>query len=181
MGMFDTVVVLDPRLECAEGHRIGDLQTKELDEPSMDTWLVSGGRLFRLESGRDTERWVVEESRAMRVVDHAMQPEEKPRVFKAYTHCSTCDPVLVRDGGGRGSLFGDLVREHQVWVEFRMEVQPGGALHIVRLPGDRAALAAELRTTGLRVLDDAEPLAVAHREIRAARATLSAHGRWSHW
>src|SRR5688500_12936325 len=118
MGLFDTVVVLDPRLECPDGHPLGELQNKELDEPSMQTWLVQEGRLWRVERADGSGTWEVRGDHAIRSDRHPAHPEDRPRTFVAYTHCASCEPVLVRCEAGAATLFGDLVREHALWVEF---------------------------------------------------------------
>jgi hypothetical protein len=48
MGMFDYVLVLDDRADlcCPEGHPLRSFQTKDCEEPSMATYLLSGGRLY---------------------------------------------------------------------------------------------------------------------------------------
>jgi hypothetical protein len=46
-----------------------------------------------------------------------------------------------------------------------------------RTSGTREDLAAELRNEGLRVMRDDEPLAIAHREIRAAHDAIPQRSR----
>jgi hypothetical protein len=57
------------------------------------------------------------------------------------------------------------------WVEFRATFGTDYSRRIERTSGTRDDLATELREDGLRVMRDDEPLAIAHREIRAARDT----------
>ena len=87
-----------------------------------------------------------------------------------YTSCRECTPVLVRRD--RQSAWGDLIDEHQLWVEFRVRFDADGLRHIERTSGTRDELMTELREEGLRVMRDDEPLAIAHREIRAARDAM---------
>jgi hypothetical protein len=46
MGMFDNVVVLDESLRCPHGHRVEGFQTKSFADPTMDTYLVEGPRVY---------------------------------------------------------------------------------------------------------------------------------------
>jgi len=74
---------------------------------------------------------------------------------------------LVEGGGvarGERGPRGDE-DERSAWRTFR----EGEPVNIERVSGDRLALVEELRRTGLRVLADDDPLAVAHREIKRAR------------
>jgi hypothetical protein len=61
MGMYDHVVVLDEELRCPHNPLVDDFQTKSFDEPSMDTYLFDGSRVFRVASdesnGNESEPW----------------------------------------------------------------------------------------------------------------------------
>jgi hypothetical protein len=178
MGMFDNVVVLDEVLSCPHGHRVDSFQTKSFLDPTMDVYLLEGPRVFRvarsiLASDEVAENWRVRGSEAIFERRHALEPVTPPDEIVFYTHCSACSPVLVRTDR---AFMGDLVHEHKLWVEFRATFRPG-MRQIERVSGTRADLMSELREQGLRVLRDDEPLAVAHREITAARNDPQRHGR----
>lgn len=83
-------------------------------------------------------------------------------------------PVFVP--GGLFSI-GDLVDERRLWVEFRATFGPDQPRRIERTSGTREDLVTELREEGLRVMRDDEPLAIAHREVRAARDARLPRGR----
>jgi hypothetical protein len=182
MGLFDTVVILDEILRCPHGHPLSDFQTKDFDDPSMDVYLLDGPRVHRVVRGRFTrdgegeeEHWRLEGNSAVfqrrQEVERVIPPGEV--VF--YTSCGACTPVLVRSD--RPHLWGDLVDERQLWVEFRATFGHSETRRIERTSGTRDDLAAELRGEGLRVLRDDEPLAIAHAEVRAAREKPPRRGR----
>jgi hypothetical protein len=79
-----------------------------------------------------------------------------------------CEPALVRLDTTRP--WGDIVQEHRILVDYRLSFPEGDLLKIERVSGDRDVLLEELRRDGLRVLQDDDPLAVAHREIKRARS-----------
>jgi hypothetical protein len=174
MGMFDNVVVLDESLRCPHGHHVEGFQTKSFADPTMDTYLVEGPRVYLVErsalgdsNDAEASHWLLEGTEAVFRRRHAVAPIAPPREIFFYTSCNECAPVLVRcDHGG---LWGDLIEERQLWVEFRATFDPDGQRHIERTSGTRDDLVTELREDGLRVMHDDEPLAIAHREIRAAR------------
>ena len=83
--------------------------------------------------------------------------------------------MLVRCDHAR--VWGDLVDGRRLWVEFRATFGTDRLRRIERTSGTRDALAAELREEGLRVMRDDEPLAIAHREVRAAREARPHRGR----
>ncbi len=182
MGMFDTVVVLDETLSCPHGHRVEGFQTKSFADPSMDTYLVEGPRVYIVARGGlgDSEdgaaaQWLLEGNEAVFRRRHAVDPIVPPREVVFYTACDGCTPVLVRCD--RARTWGDLIDERQLWVEFRASFGPDGLRHIERTSGTRADLVTELREEGLRVMRDDEPLAIAHREIRAAREAVPSRRR----
>jgi hypothetical protein len=176
MGMFDTVLWLDDSTEvvCSAGHRIRSFQTKDFHDPSMRTYLVHRGRLLltsRLDD-RDEDDftdWRVDTFEAVRLQRFALTELTDPRSLNAYASCHDCQPVLVRTEGGSGWL-SDLVAEHRVFVDFTFTWQPGEPVHIRRTSGSRDDMKAELLARGLCVLGDDEPLAIAHREVEAARS-----------
>ena len=174
MGMYDDVVLLDEPLTCPAGHSIGDLQTKSFADPSLSTYLVHRSRIFRAatrfrRSDDESQRsvWRLSEDEAVHEKHYRLESVELPVELEVYAQCEECEPVLVRTN--RDSLFGDIVREHELFVEYSLRFPPDGPMTAERVTGDRAALMDELRENGLRVLGDDEPLAVAHREMRRAR------------
>lgn len=176
MGMFDTVLVVDelPELSCPHGHALRSLQTKDVDEPSMTTYLVHHARLYRAEvsgwwSDADGElaNWRIEGNRAVREQRHSLSEVRTPLSIQGYGTCGVCEPVLVRLASP--GLFGDLVNEHALFVDFRLTFRGGEPIQIERTSGTRDELKSELGTRGVYVLRDDEPLALAHRELAAAR------------
>jgi hypothetical protein len=160
MGMFDHVVVLDETLRCPHGHPVDGFQTKSLNA-AMDTYLFSGLHVYRVERGPFSEddavaeRWTIDGTQAVfqrRQMIEPLAPLPPEIVF--YATCRT---------------WGDLVEGRQLWVEFRATFEKDGRRHIERTSGTRDDLVSELREDGLRVMHDDDPLAMAHREVRAAR------------
>jgi hypothetical protein len=176
MGMFDHVVVLDEKLSCPHGHRVGSFQTKSFGDASMDTYLVDGRHVHRVGSSwfGDADdaaggQWIVKGHEAVFQRRHTVEPVVPSHEVTFYTACGECAPVLVRRD--YASTWGDLVDERRLWVEFRATFNPDGLQKIERTSGTRDDLVTELRREGLRVIGDDEPLAIAHRELRAARDT----------
>jgi hypothetical protein len=182
MGMFDHVVVLDETLSCPHGHRVEGFQTKSFAEAAMDTYLLDGSHVFLVSRNSlggseddETGHWSLEGSEAVYQRRHAVETVVPPGEVFFYTSCDGCAPVLVRCDHPR--IWGDLIEERQLWVEFRATFDAEGR-HIERTSGTRDDLMTELRENGLRVMRDDEPLAVAHREIRSARDAMpSRRGR----
>jgi hypothetical protein len=180
--MYDNVVVLDEVLRCPHGHQVDGFQTKSFGVPSMDTYLLNGPDVHLvaragLDARDDNEaaRWQLEENQAVYRRRHAVSPVVPPGEIVFYTTCDECAPVLVRSDYPR--IWGDLVDERRLWVEFRATYSTDRLRRIERTSGTRDDLAAELRDEGLRVIRDDEPLAIAHREVRAARAARPPRGR----
>jgi hypothetical protein len=181
MGVFDTIVLLDDSLvaSCAAGHAVRSLQTKDLDQPFMETYLVHGGRLYVTSSSSKEEAreaWRIEGGSAVREHRFTLSPVTTVRAVRAYASCGTCEPVLVRTNAAAHVL--GLVQEHDVCVDFMLTFRPGKPLQIERTTGTRDDMKADLRGRGLYVLEDHEPLAVAHREVRKAEQTLRSRGRF---
>lgn len=172
MGMFDHVILLGEILECPHGHPLSGFQTKSFEDPSMATYLFDGARIYRV--GRESladlpesaGEWRLEGTVAVFQRRHPVDVVPSPPEVLFYTSCAACVPVLVRSEGRH--VWGDLVDERRLWVEFGATFK-NGERHLVRLSGTRDDLIAELREEGLRVLRDDEPLAIAHHEITTAR------------
>jgi hypothetical protein len=170
--MYDNVLVLDDpeALCCPEGHPLRSLQTKDFEEPSLATYLLSGGRLYcaigtgtRSSRGTETERWHVSGTRAVRESCYELREVPGPRRIRVCDLCEECAPVLVRTDHRRYP--GDLVSEHPIFVDFTLTFRPGEPLQIERTTGTREAFKRDLAARGLYVLEDNEPLAIAHREL----------------
>jgi hypothetical protein len=182
MGMFDHIVVLDESLHCPHGHRVEGFQTKSFADPTMETYLVEGPRVYLVarsgfgdSDAAEAAHWLIEGSEAVFRRRHAVESVVPPREIVFYTSCHACAPVLVRCDHAR--VWGDLIEERHLWVEFRATFDPDGRRHIERTSGTRDDLVTVLRQDGLRVMRDDEPLAIAHREIRAARDAMPSRRR----
>jgi hypothetical protein len=168
---------VDETLRCPHGHRVEGFQTTSFADPSMDTYLIEGPPVYLVARGGlgDSDdaaaaRWQLDGSEAVFQRRHGVEPIVPPREILFYTSCDECTPVLVRCNHPR--MWGDLIDERHLWVEFRATFSPHELRHIERTPGTRDDLVIELREEGLRVMRDDEPLAIAHREIRAARDAM---------
>lgn len=173
MGMFDTVIFLDGPLHCPAGHPLGELQTKSFPDPSMSTYLVEGGRLARAVrgpwgDGEEASSWRISGGEAVHQTRYRLEQVVPPPEVLLYAQCAACAPVLVRADAARS--WGDIVAEHRLSVDFRLRFREGEPPEIERVTGGRDELMEELRDSGLRVLRDDDPLAMAHREIQRARA-----------
>lgn len=183
MGMFDTVIVLDDLADlcCPYGHALRSFQTKDLDEPSMNTYLVQGALLYlALRSGfggsRDDEgAWRLRGDEAILEQRFKLRAFAEPRTARIYTHCSRCEPILVRTDT---PSFHDILSEHQLFVDFVLKFHPGEPVKLERTSGTRDDIKTDLRRRGLVVLDEDEPLAIAHREVRRIRERS---GRRDYW
>ena len=76
--------------------------------------------------------------------------------------------ALVRSD--HATFLGDFVQAHALFVDFKLTFLAGEPIQVERDSGSRADFAADLQRRGLYVLDDDEPLAIAHREIERARS-----------
>lgn len=178
MGMFDHVIMLDEPLACPAGHPVAGLQTKSFPEPSMSTYLIAADRIVR--AGRHSWRdetdederstWRITGDEAVHETRYRLEPVLPPAELHVYSHCQHCEPVLVRVD--RASTWGDIVHEHSLFVEFSLAFPRGEPMTARRITGGREELMEELRRSGLRVLDDDDPLALAHHEIQRARETV---------
>src|SRR5437867_2856915 len=108
MGMYDTITVWPrDRTHCAEGHALGDLQTKSL-ECLMHRYVVFEGVLYRVvEDDRETIV-VAEGGRPVMRRTSRMEEERRTTTVLAYSHCGSCRPLLYL--GGR-SAWADEVSE----------------------------------------------------------------------
>ena len=188
MGLSDTVLILDGKgLPCAGGHFSREFQTKDLDEPSMCTYLLHGGVLYRAsprrdetesetESDEDSGRWRVEGGDAIFERRSKLFLVPPPRTVHIYGRCKECEPVLVRTDGK--TFFGDLVNEHSVAVDYTLTLRANEPVQPERTSGTRNDLLEDLRKRGLWVLGDDEPLAVAHREVKQAQERLGRLSRF---
>jgi hypothetical protein len=176
MGMFDTVLVVDDiaELSCAHGHALRSFQTKDIDEPWMSTYLVHHRRLYRAESVEGGSRaesehaaWRFEGGAAVREQRYTLSEVRGPLTIDVYGNCNECEPVLVRTD--EAGLFGDIVSEHALFVDFRLTFSADALIRVERTSGTRDGLKRELAGRGVYVLRDDEPLALAHRELAAAR------------
>ena len=182
MGMYDHVVVLDEPLACPAGHPLSGLQTKSFPDPSMSTYLIRKDRVVRAahrwgRHGADEDEWSawrIAGDTAIHETHYRLEPVLPPADVRVYSDCTHCEPVLVRTDGT--TLFGDVVQEHRLFVEFSLHFAEGEPMRLRRVTGDRNALMDELRRAGLRVLEDDEPLAVAHHEIQRARRESGRNG-----
>lgn len=180
MGMFDSVFIVDaPGLSCAQGHLLRAFQTKDLAQPSMSTYLLCQGRLYlaSAEPGADDEDargWRVEGERAIHERRYHLREARPERALRIYTTCPACEPVLVRSSAP--DLWGDIVREHGIFVDFLLTFRAGEPLQIQRESGSREQLERELRARGVFVLEATDPLAVAHRTLKRAREQLVDEG-----
>ena len=160
MGMYDTITVWPrDRTHCAEGHALGDLQTKSL-ECLMHRYIVFDGALYHVLED-DGETVVASESgRPVMRRTSRMEEERRTTTVLAYTHCGSCRPVLYL--GGR-SAWADEVSERDPWAEWQLELVDGRLVDLVPVKLEtRDDIRAALRKEGLEVLDDDERLARLH-------------------
>ena len=172
MGMYDTIRFHgDVAPRCAAGHRVADLQTKEL-ECALEVYSVYGDRLYR--PGKDrTESAALDECGRLVLTETRVAEAASLSVeLRAYSPCAECRPVLFL---GEGTIGGDYVHERRPWCEWRMVFRDGRLerCETVRVES-REAVADALRRKGREVLAADERLARLHFE-RASK------GGWSEW
>jgi hypothetical protein len=172
--MFDTVIVLDPlaRLCCPDGHVPHSFQTKDIAAPHLRTYLVHGGKLYRALEEEDAEDsadpgWRIAADVAVQERRCRLREMRSPRSLRIYASCSWCEPVLTRSDAPQSAT--DIIREYRLFVDYRLTFGVGEPLRMERLSGTRDELGTLLRARGLFVLDDDDPLALAHRTLKAAR------------
>jgi hypothetical protein len=171
--MFDTVVFLGQQLSCPAGHSLGAFQTKSFPDPSMSTYLIEGGRVVHAVRGPwgDEDKgsaWRISGDEAIHESRHTLEPVSPQAEVRIYSDCAECEPVLIRVDPARS--WGDIVHERRLSVDFCLRFLDEQSMQIERVTGDRQDLLEELQRTGERVLQDDDPLAVAHREIKRARS-----------
>jgi hypothetical protein len=175
MGLSDTVVMIDDlsAVACPAGHKLRSFSTKDLDEPSMSTYLVRSGRLYRavsrseaVDADEDSTAWRFEGEEAVQERRFSLEEIRPVKPVRVYGRCSECEPVLVRTDR---AWLGDIVQEHELFVDFLLTFRAGEPVQVERVSGNREQMKSDLCARGLCVLRDDEPLAVAHREVREAR------------
>jgi hypothetical protein len=173
VGSDDTAVFVDhaAALSCPHGHALHSFQTRDLDGPPAATYLVQGGRLYLAEAtdGRppaegSPEVWRIEAAAVVREQRFTLREISAPSALRIYGNCPFCDPVLT--GTLEPGCHEEVVQEHAVPVGFRLSFRPGEPLRVERTSGTRDDLELELLDRGVRVLDDDEPLALAHRTLK---------------
>jgi hypothetical protein len=138
--------------------------------------LVHAGRLYLAEAtaaGAHAENgpeiWRIEGGDVVREHRFTLREIEGPLSVSLYGNCNACDPVLVctaQPGSER------VVSEHPVFASFRLSFRPGQPMHVERTSGTRAEYKDELRRRDVCVLEDDEPLAVAHRARSKKRTSM---------
>ena len=143
----------------------------------MRRLLVRDGRLYLASPGSDRWRyddevagWRIDGSTAVREHHHELREIGMPRTVRVYGQCHACQPVLFRTY--RPSFSGDIVHEHDLFVDFSLTFRAREPMQVERTSGTRDEMKKELLSRGLCVLGDDEPLAVAHREVKSARERL---------
>lgn len=172
MGMYDTIRIhgeAAPR--CSAGHRVGDLQTKDLD-CAMAVYSLHDQRLYRPAKERDESAAIDDRGRLILTEARICEPASITAEVCAYTHCEECLPVLYLCEPG---MRGDRVQERRSWCEWRLVFRDGRLERYepVRFES-RESVADALRREGLEVLADDERLARLHFERASKRG-------WSDW
>lgn len=172
MGIYDTIRLLgDAAPLCAAGHRVADLQTKDLD-CAMAVYSLHGERLYRPSKERNEAVNIDDRGRLIVTQTQLCEPASISADIRAYSHCGECRPVLyLREPGWRG----DCVQERRPWCEWQLMFRDGRLVRCdpVRLES-RESVANALRREGIEVLADDERLARLHFERATKRG-------WSDW
>lgn len=170
MGMYDTIRFHgDAAQRCAAGHRVADLQTKDL-ECALEVYSIYGDRLYRPGKDRTESAHLDERGRLVLTETRVAEPASVSIELRAYSHCAECRPVLhLREG----TLGGDYVHERRPWCEWRLVFRDGRLerCEAVRVES-REAVADALRRDGREVLDDDERLARLHFERAGKRGWI---------
>lgn len=165
MGLFDDVTVDDSRVVCAAGHRLHDLQTKDL-ECSMLQYRVHQDRLYLTCNHKSTTQTYEADGETLIVTTVSrISATNVTATALVYDHCGACSPILtVQDRAGFG---WDMVDEHHPWCEYQMTFEKGRLVAVVPITIEsRDSLRAKLVEQGRTVLADDNPIAVRHLEIR---------------
>ena len=170
MGMYDTIRFYgDAAPRCAAGHRVADLQTKDLD-CALEVYSIYGDRLYR--PGKDnTESARLDESGRLLLTETRVAEAASLSIeLRAYSQCMECRPVLHL---GEGTLRSDYVHERRPWCEWGFAFRDGRLerCEAVRVES-REAVAEALRREGREVLDDDERLARLHFERAGKRGWI---------
>lgn len=194
MGTFDTIIFpKDEAPKCPNGHPLTSLQTKDLD-CDMDTIFIVGKQMFArfAYTNDDYEgKYTLGRYHKFEVQTHVMpgsdgpyDPQNKKELilktidkasmvpltaeFEAYTSCNKCQPVLMMDTSG--SIFGNSFREQQPWARFILTFEDGTLINVDDSKVEsRKILADRLKKQGCLVLDDNDPIAVAHRKKKTLK------------
>lgn len=110
MGLYDTVIVTDPRFSCSEGHLITPLQTKDLGATMGHASIDAQGKLELTIGG-----WGDPEFQTAAEVTGTLH---------VYAFCDQCDVMITRHGGG--------VQIHEAWVEFDVIAVAGVVASVTR-------------------------------------------------
>ena len=170
MGMYDSLVADDPRLVCAAGHRLEDLQTKDL-ECDLTTYHLVGGRLYGSGERRPTrENHEHVATPEVLTIRSTTQVPHCPltTTLRAYTHCNQCRPVLMAKN--RAGMAWDMIDQREPWCEYALTFQQGQLVSVepVRVES-REDIRKELIEQGQLVLEDSNPVAVRHFERMAQK------------
>jgi hypothetical protein len=172
MGMFDTIRFHgDVAPRCPAGHRLADLQTKDL-ECTLEVYSVLEGRLYRPAKERSESVAIDDRGRLILTESRLAEPASISASLTAYGFCADCRPVLYL---GEGGLHRDSVQERRPWCEWRFVFRDGRLERCEAVRTESREVVAEaLRREGLEVLGDDERLARLHFERAAKRG-------WSDW
>ena len=185
--MFDTIVFpKDEAPKCPSGHPLTSLQTKDLD-CTLDTLFIVGKQMFVRfgHSDEDYEgKYTLGSYHNFEIQIHVKadsggpkDPQNKKELilktidkagvarltgeFEAYTSCNKCRPVLMIDTSA--SIFANSFREQRPWARFILTFKDGILVNVDNSKVEsREILADRLKKQGCLVLDDDDPIAVAH-------------------
>ena len=181
MGMYDTIWFIDSEApKCVNGHPIHCFQTKGLN-CNLDTYLVvEGGRVYHQEGrayekdervyslGRYASYCEDEMGETLGLVEEGRAQRSKiSGVVTAYNGCGKCEPVYVYDVD---SWSGDKIGEKSSDSTFKFTFSNGVIIEIAPVePRTREELRAKLEKQGCIVLEDDNPIIVAHKMHKEGR------------
>jgi hypothetical protein len=175
MGMFDTLTFIydvtpeawtSPLFLCPEGHRIRELQTKEL-ECSMDTYVIApdveGKWTMHLTSRDAAPRYSFVSGRLVRTaVTECKKSDLTDSVF-AYGNCDECLPVFFESL----NVWSGGIGEREVFLEFCLRFEAGRLVTSERALGQtREELRQQMKRDGVGVLPDDDRVVMKHIEAR---------------